>query len=216
MMRAAWFAGIALGLAGCGPAVQESVRTYNEDGVYLFQHGEYTGARESFQAALALQPENDGLLFNIGECYDRQGQTAKAEEFYNKCLQKESGHARCRHALAALLVRTGRRKEATRMIEAWLAKESKKADAYAEDGWLWHKGGDLPQAQARLQQALDIDPHNVRALTEMGLVYEELGMPDRAVVVYERSLDQDPSQPEVKQRLNALLVRGTGRPKPGG
>jgi Flp pilus assembly protein TadD len=214
MHRAAWFAGLALCLGGCGPSVQESVRTYNEDGVYLFQHGEFTGAREEFQAALALQPENAGLLYNIGECYDRQGQKEKAEDFYNKCLQRDAGHARCRHALAVLLVRTGRRKQATYMIEDWLAREPKKAEPYAEDGWLWHQAGDLPQAQARLQQALNLDPHNVRALTEMGLVYEELGMPERARVLYERTLDQDSAQPEVKDRLNALLVKGAGRPKP--
>src|SRR5215472_11506502 len=102
MHRAAWFAGMVLCLGGCGPSVQESVRTYNEDGVYLFDQGEYGGARESFQAALALQPENAGLLYNIGECYDRQGQKDKAEDFYNKCLQRDASHARCRHALAVL------------------------------------------------------------------------------------------------------------------
>jgi Tfp pilus assembly protein PilF len=214
MTRALWFAGIALCLAGCGPSVQESVRNYNRDGLYLFQQGEYGGARECFQAALALEPENTGLVYNVGECFDRQGQTAQAEEYYRKCLQRDSNHARCRHALAVLLVRTGRRKEATYMIETWLAREPKKSEPYAEDGWLWHQAGDLPQAQARLQQALDLDPHNVRALTEMGLVYEELGMSDRAVVLYERSLEQERAQPDVRRRLNALLTKGAGRPKP--
>ena len=73
MHRAAWFAGFVLCLGGCGPSVQESLRTYNEDGVYLFQHGQYDGARQNFEAALALQPENTGMLYNIGECYDHQG-----------------------------------------------------------------------------------------------------------------------------------------------
>ena len=108
----------------------------------------------------------------------------------------------------------GRRKQAVAMVEDWLARRPKRSDPYAEDGWLWHQAGDLPQAQARLQQALDLDPHNVRALAELALVYEHLGLPERAVVLYERALDVDPGQPDVAQRLNQLRAQGAGRPKP--
>jgi Flp pilus assembly protein TadD len=201
-------------LAGCGQDVQERVRTFNQDGLYLYQQGDYAGAREEFQAALKLQPEDPGLMYNVGECYDRLGDTAHAEETYQKCLQKAPDHVRCRHALAALLVRTNRRKEAVYMIENWLAREPKRPDPYAEDGWLWHQAGDLPQAQARLQQALDLDPHNVRALNELALVYEDLGLPERALVLYERSIALDPRQPDVAERMNKLLAKGAGRPKP--
>jgi Tfp pilus assembly protein PilF len=214
MRAVTWVASLALLSAGCETSVQQKVRSYNDDGVYLFQQGEYAGARQSFQAALQLQPENVDLLYNVAECYDRQGNTAKAEETYNLCVQKAPNHARCRHALAVLLVRTGRRKQATYMVEDWLAREPKKPDPYAEDGWLWHQAGDLPQAQARLQQALDIDPHNIRALTELGLVYEDLGLPERAVVLYERALQQDPRQPDVVRRLNQLYAKGVKAPKP--
>jgi Tfp pilus assembly protein PilF len=214
MRTALWLAVLALPAAGCETADQQKIRTFSDDGVYLFQQGEYAGAREHFQAALQLQPENADLLYNVGECYERQGNLAKAEETYNLCLRKASDHARCRHALAVLLVRTGRRKDATYMVEDWLARAPKKPDPYAEDGWLWHQAGDLPQAQARLQQALDLDPHNVRALTELALVYEDLGLPERAAVLYERALQQDPRQPDVVRRLNALYAKGTKPPKP--
>jgi Flp pilus assembly protein TadD len=214
MRRAVGVAWLAWALAGCSPALQERVRSYNEDGLYLFQQGDYAGACQVFQAAAALQPGDAALWYNIGECFDRLGDTAKAEEAYGKCLQKAPDHVRCRHALAALLVRTNRRKQAVFMIEDWLAREPKRPDPYAEDGWLWRQAGDLPQAQARLQQALDLDAHNLRALNELALVYEELGLPERAVVLYERSLAVDPRQPDVAQRLNGLLAKGAGRPKP--
>ncbi len=214
MGRAAWWAGLLALLAGCGPTVGERLRTYNDDAMYLFQQGDYPGARECFQAALSLQPENADLLYDVGECYDRSGNAAKAEECYNLCLKRSADHVRCRHALTALLVRTGRRKEATYQVEAWLAKDPKKPDPYAEDGWLWHQAGDLPQAQARLQQALDLDPHNLRALNELGLVYEHLGLPERAVVLYNRSLALDPRQPDITERVNQLRSRGAGAPKP--
>jgi tetratricopeptide (TPR) repeat protein len=214
MRRVGWVVALGLGLAGCAPASQDRVRDYSLDGQLLFRQGRYADARESFQAALALRPDDAALLYNAGQCADRLGDAAAAEQFYNACLDKQSNHAAGRHALCALLVREGRNDEATGMVEAWLAREPKLAAAYAADGWLWHQAGDLPRAQARLQQALEIDPHDGFALVELALIYEEMHRPDRAAALYERALAQDPNQPDVAGRLNRLRAQGAGKPKP--
>src|SRR5262249_30898092 len=180
----------------------------------LFQRGDYANARESFQAALALQPEDPALLYNVGRCYARQGDFTKAERCYRACLERSPDHAECRHALSALLVRDGRGAEATRMVKAWLASSPKLAAAHAEDGWLWFQAGDLPRAQACLQEALEIDPHDHTARLELARVYEAMQRRDRAIVLYERLLDHDPHQPEVVRRLNQLRAQGAGRPRP--
>ena len=185
---------LVLCLGGCTSGVPERVRDYNEDGVYLFQRGEYLQARESFAAALALKADDAGLLFNIGECYDNLGDTARAEKYYNECLLRDPNDADGRHALAGMLVRLGRREEATRMVEGWLAREPQRAAAYAEDGWLWLQAGDLPRAQARLQQALELDPHEPRAQIELARLYEQMHRPDRAAALYERVLQRNPKQ----------------------
>lgn len=212
-----WMSGmlaLALCLEGCESASQERLRDYNLDGVYLFQRGDYAAARESFQAALALKPEDPGLLYNLGECYDRLGDTAKAERSYHQCLVQASNHAACRHALASMLMRIGRKDDAGRLVEDWLAREPRLAAAYAEDGWLWHQAGNLPHAQTRLQQALELDPHDARALVELALVYEAMQRPDRAAALYERVLERDPRQAEIAKRLNRLRSQGTHQPLP--
>jgi tetratricopeptide (TPR) repeat protein len=215
MRRALMIAAITFCASGCAATLSEDkVRDYSEDGLYLFQRGKYRDARESFEAALALRPEDPGLLYNIGECHDRLGNAPKAEQCYRQCLQQSPNLAECRHALVVLLVRSGRQPEAVQVVHAWLASEPKLAAAYVEDGWLYHQGGDLPKAQGRLQQALDLEPHNVRALTEMGLVYEAMQRPDRALTLYERALEGDPKQLEITDRVNYLLTKGAGRPHP--
>jgi tetratricopeptide (TPR) repeat protein len=215
MWRGLWIAGIAWCVAGCTATTTEvRVHDYSEDGLYLFQLGKYRDAGESFEAALALRPDDSTLLYNAGECADRLGDTAKAERFYRECLQLAPNLVECRHVLVVLLVRTGRRSEATQLVREWLAREPKLAAAYAEDGWLYHQAGDLPLAQARLQQALDLDPHDVRALTELGLVYEAMQRPDRALTLYERALERDPKQSDITNRVNFLLAKGAGRPHP--
>jgi tetratricopeptide (TPR) repeat protein len=205
---------LLLVLLGCGPTMNDRVRQYNEDGVYLYGRGEYVGARDSFEAALTLTPDDPHLVYNIGQCYDRLGDWPRAEKYYRQCVDKSSNHAECRHALAVLLERTGRRIEANRMVEEWLTQEPELADAYAEDGWRLRQQGALPQAQGRLQQALSLDPQNIRALTELGILYEQMHMPERALVLYERVLARDPRQTEVAERLTQLRSRQVGRPLP--
>jgi Tfp pilus assembly protein PilF len=214
MRRVMWAAGLALCLASCASTEQERVRDYNAAGLVLFQRGEYAAARQTFQAALELQPEDAGLMYNVGQCCDRLGDAAGAERFYTSCLQRSSRHDPCRHALCKLLVRQGRTPEATRIVNDWLAREPQSSAPCAADGWLWLQAGDLPRAQGRFQQALERDPRDREALTQLAQVYEAMQRPDRAAVLYERALDRDPNQPDVVQRLSRLRAQAPGRPHP--
>lgn len=201
-------------LAGCETAAQQRVRHYNADGVHLFQQGQYQSARDSFAAALELQSEDPALFYNLGQCCDRLNDNVRAEQYYLQCLQRSANHADCRHALAVLLVRTGRKPQAASMIHDWLTQQPKLADAYALDGWRLRQDNALSDAQGRLQQALALDPHNVRANVELGILYEAMNLPERSAVLYERALARNPNQPEVSQRLVSLRARKIGRPLP--
>jgi Flp pilus assembly protein TadD len=201
-------------LPGCLPHMDERVQQFSEEGVYLYQRGEYQNARECFEVALQLQPADANLMYNVGQCYDRQDKADKALEYYQLCLSRSATHARCRHSLALLLFRTGKAAEAERMIQDWLAAEPQSPDALVEDGWRLRQEGQLHQAVGRFQQALHYDPHHVRALTELGILFESLQMPERALVLYERALDRDPRQAELIERVNALRARRVGKPQP--
>lgn len=205
---------LLLAVASCTPPAQERIRDYNDDGVHLYRNGQYAAAGESFQAALALAPEDAGLLYNVGECADRLGHMDQAEQSYRQCLDRQPTHAAGRRALVVLLERQGRRDEAAALVQDWLAREPNSPAALATEGWLLHQRGDLPGAQARLQQALELDSQEPNALTELALVYEAMQRPDRAIVLYERALARDPNQPDIAHRLNRLRSEGVGPPRP--
>lgn len=213
MRRFRWTALVLL-VGGCAPLATERVRSWNADGLYLFRKRDYLHARDSFQAALEVAPEDVSIRFNLAQSWERLGKLPEAEKAYQGCLQRDPNNSDCRHALCVLLIRQGRRDDAAKMVEEWLAREPARGDAYALDGWLWHQAGDLPRAQSRLQQALQFEPNNPRALTELALVYESLAHPERALALYERSLDIQPDQSEVVDRVNRLKARGVSYPKP--
>jgi tetratricopeptide (TPR) repeat protein len=200
--------------AGCETADQERLRQLNTDAMHRFGQGDYNGARESFENALIIKPDDINLLFNVGQCYDRQGDTAQAEKWYRQCLEKTDNHSECRHALIVLLNRTKRRPEAEKMIKDWLAQSPNLPGPYAADGWLLRLNHAHPQALDQLQQALKLDMHYVPALVELGILYEEMNLPERSLDLYERALAQNPNQPEVAERLNSLRQQKVGRPKP--
>jgi len=215
MVRVAILAGLIVCLAGCAQtAGQQRLAEYNQDGLLLFEQGSFDHAREEFEAALALKPNDANLLYNLGQCHEKLGQADKAEARYNECLRVSPDHAACRYALAKLLVARGRRDDAVQMARNWLTARPDLSAPYTLDGWLWHQFGDLPRAQARVQQALDHDSRDTHALNELALVYEDMHRPDRAAALYERSLDYKPNQPEVKIRLTSLKAEGAGTPRP--
>jgi Flp pilus assembly protein TadD len=214
MRLSGWVVWLCLGVGGCADTMQQRVREFNEDGVDLFRKGDYPHARESFQAALILKPHDANLLYNLGQCYERLGQPEKAEQSYRDCLVVQTNHVECRHALAVVLCQHSKEPDASRMIEDWLAHEPRRADAYVEHGWYFRQRGDLDRARSRYQTALEIDPDNVRALNELAQLYETMSRPERAVALYERSLNLQPDQPEVRHRLETLKGQGIGRPKP--
>jgi Flp pilus assembly protein TadD len=199
---------------GCATEKQEKFRQYNEEGVHRFQHGDYLGAREHFEVALTLEPQDPNLLYNLGQCWDRQGQTNQSETYYKQCLQFAANHAECRHALVVLLYRNGRRAEADRMIEDWLIAQPELSAAYAEDGWRLRRCGEFIQAIGRLQQALHFDPRNVRAMIELGQIYEEHDHPDYSLTMYRRALEINPQQPELAEHINQLRAKGVRKPLP--
>jgi len=215
MPRSGWVAALGLLVASCASTnVPERVQEYNLDGVRLYQRGDFADARDSFQAALALQPGDPNMLYNLAQCHDRLGQRDKAEPLYRQCLQGKPNHVPCRHALVVLLWETNRKEEAVQMVEDWLKSQPRLAAAYAEHAWIWRQVGDLPRAHSRLQQAHLLDPNDNHTLVQLAQVYEAMNRPDRAAVLYERSLEIDPNQPDVRDQLTSLRSRGAGRPRP--
>ncbi|MGH7224954.1 MAG: tetratricopeptide repeat protein [Gemmataceae bacterium] len=215
MERVGSVAVLALLVAACAPTMQERVQEFNDLGLQRYQNGEYDRAREDFQAALNLLPNNFALLYNIGQCHDHLGQADKAESIYRQCLQLDANNAECWHALNVLLVQRGRMVEAQRMVQDWLTREPKLSAAYAEDGWLYEQEGDPTKAIRRYQQAVYYDSHNTLALMEIGRIYEEeLNLPSRALKLYQTALDYDPRQPELIKHVSRMRARGVGPPRP--
>ena len=213
MRRSIWLV-MLISFGGCVSTNDERWRLINDDGLQLFAKGNYTDALDSFDYALTFRPNDPVLIYNAAQCHDRLGGVKKAEELYAYCLQLDAKHGDARLAIVALKYRTNRVAEANQQIQDWLRLEPENADPYVADAWRLRQEKALPQANVRLQQALSLDKHNRRALTELAILYELQGTPDRAYVLYERILQREPHQIEIAERLEQLKAKGVQRPLP--
>lgn len=201
-------------LSGCVAPDHERLRLLNDDGIQQFSRGHYREAAESFSMCLELKPSDPVLLYNLAQCYDRQGDWQRGEQYYRECLTHAPRHVDARQGYVTLLYRTGRAAEANMIIGHWMAETNAPADAFVLDAWRLRQERNYPQAQVRLQEALALEPHNSRALTELGIWYEQMNMPERSIVLYERVLEKDPDQFEVRDRLTSLKGKGLKPPLP--
>ncbi len=201
-------------VVGCTSMDEDRWRIINEDGVLLYSKGKFAEALDTFDYALTLHGNDPILMYNMAQCYDRLGNAKSAEQYYAMCLQRDPKHADARLALIDLRYRAGRAAEANQMIRDWVQQEPNSADPYVADAWRLRQERNLPMAQGRLLEALGKDQNNRRALTELAILDEMQGMPDRAYVLYERILSREPNQIDIRERLEKLKAQGVKRPAP--
>lgn len=213
-MRTAVVIVVSVFIGGCVPTAPDRLRELTDEGRYFYRQGAFDRARDSYQSALTLHPGNADLLYNLASCQARLGRQAEAEKLYEECLDRNPEHVEARHALISLMIESDRVDQARNLVRDWLTSSPQQAGPYIEDGWLRARDGDVDNASARYLQALDLEPRNPRALRELAQLYERLDRRDRAIVLYQRSLEADPDQPVVSRQVERLRAQGVGQPRP--
>jgi len=197
-----------LAATGCSNITNQAL---NSDGVRLYQNGNYVQAAEQFQKAIASNPKNADGYYNLasamhknGKLYNRPEDLLQAEQLYNQCLEYDPDHAECYRGLAVLLSETQRQDASFRLLEGWASRSPAIAEPRIELARLLEETNNLPQASARLVEALAIDPHNSRALTALGRLRELSGDTRQALANYQRSLSINRFQPNLTARIASL------------
>jgi tetratricopeptide (TPR) repeat protein len=195
---------LALGCGGMN-------RNDSAQGVQLYQQGNYLGAVNHFQQALARQPGNPDCFYNLGATYHQQAKVFDnpadrqvAEQYYHLCLARNPDHVACQRALTVLLVEDGRGQDAVNNLQAWADTRPANAQPHIELARLAEEHGDVREAENQLIDALARDPNNPRALVALGQLREASGETAQAMANYTRALALDPQQPVVAARVAAL------------
>lgn len=203
-----------LGLVGCELASQG----LNVDGVRMYEQGNYQGAAQRFNRAIANDPVSAEGYYNLaatlhrtGTMYNQPQDLKQAENLYNQCLERDPNHVECYRGLAVLLTETERTDAAFRLLEGWHRLSPQSAEPKIELARLLEETGSHEASKAQLVEALALDPHNSRGLTAMARLRDRDGDHAQALADYQRSLEINAMQPEVRTRV-ATLQAALGGP----
>lgn len=212
------FVVLALGMQ-CGCQMSTA---HNSNGVKQFRSGQYQAALDSFQRAVAANPDDPDAYYNLAATLHDWGRRARnaslleqSESLYNRCLDLSPDHVDCHRALAVLLVDSSRKDSAFTLLERWAQRSPTLGDPQIELARLHEEFGDEGSAKQYLTQALDIQSGNPRAWAALARIREGEGRFAQALSNYQQAYNINRNHPGVTQRIASLQQRIASTNSPG-
>jgi len=217
---------LAMFVLGCAS------QNHTADGIRYYGQARYDAAMTSFQSAYKANPNDPNTLYNIAATYHQSAKTSlltgqsaaaqqqyeQAAQYYQQCLAKNPNHADAYRGLASLYMDCQNGEAAYQLLSGWYQANPTAADPKIELARFYHEFAQICMLQGRtdaalncrnaavqlLQQVLAVEPTNYRALRALGYLKEQSGDIAGAVFDYQRSLQANPQQKDLEERVAAL------------
>jgi len=130
-----------------------------------------------------FQQSVGGALLDLGRLPEAEGRFRRA---------LAEGHVPAAAALADVLRREGRRKDALEMLREAVARDPGSAYAHRSLAVALAEDGKLPEAEREFQATIAIDPNDWEALSNLGNVLHAGGRNDEAISRHRSALEKHP------------------------
>lgn len=185
-------------------AQPENLEIYGYLGQLYYSQKQYPKAIHQFETILSLDPKNTDVMFLLGTLYLEEGQKSKAVDLFNKILGINPEHDGSLNSLGYVYAEDSvKLDEAQGLVERAL-KVDPNNGAYLDTlGWVYFKKGDYPNALKYLKEADNLLKDPV-IYDHIGDVYYKLNEPDNAKKYWNFSLEMQPDQKSVKEKIHDL------------
>jgi len=174
-------------------ATTASVTTLFDKGNALFNHGNYTGAIEYFDKALAIDPNfKEALNGKAGSLAELRNYT-QAIRYYDKALAIDPNFKEALNGKGWILNSLGNYIQAITYLDKALAVDPNFKEALNNKGLALSGLGNNTLAIKYYDKALDIDPNYKEALTDKGASLNALGNFTQAIPYFDKALAIDPN-----------------------
>ena len=147
-------------------------------------------------------PSPERTAVTLSEQYLSRRNLGGAELALRRAL--ETGSPEIRWRLASVVLFTGRAQEALELLEPLEADYPNQIEVIEGLGFAHYLLGNYGEALPRFELAMAMRPPDTSLLNAAGDSFEQLGRPDKARELFELSLQANPNQPGVQERLANL------------
>ncbi len=173
-------------------------------------------AASAYQKAVELEPQHVPAYFNLcwaqlklGKrqeavaCYQELAKTSNENDLYYIYSNLGSIYGvwcttNCNYELALTYFR---------QMFAVARSENKKAEYYALSGYVYYRQGELPEAIARLEEAVALRPDYPQYHLWLADAYRDNGQLEKALAEYQKALELRPEDEHARQEVEKLLEK---------
>jgi tetratricopeptide (TPR) repeat protein len=194
------------GGAGNDPGVAAKtaeLRKAFDEGVAQSRAGQYDASIESFNKALAVNPNCQDCLYNIGYAYAQKKELDKAEENYKKAILVKPDYAEAYNGLANIYnaqrkfdeaaAASAKANELTASTPGGLAGGN--ADSLYNQGVILWNSGKIPDAKKSFEQAIAANPNHAESHYQLGMALVNEGKLAEAATEFNSYLKLAPDGP---------------------
>lgn len=174
------------------PRSPRVLKTY---GACLMASGDMQAASTSFQAALAIDPDDAAASHDLGLTLHARQDIEGARLAFERAITIAPQHAASHEALAAILVEQGDMDAALRHMLIAVEVNPNDAGTLANFAAVLSRIGAFFDAKAHLERALKLDPGNAGITLPLAQIMHELGEHQEAVALVEKAYLKRPRDP---------------------
>ena len=165
-------------------------------GYAALQEGNLSEAEQTFSDLSRIKGKGEILgKEGLAAVYAKKGQAEKTFALAKEVEQKAPDRAYVHVLKGDIFYGQGKKKEAEaeylKAVQKKSAEPYHKAVAYNQYGRFYASSGKYQKAQELYDQAVDIDPYYIEAMSNRGITYEKQGKWDKALEAYRQALILD-------------------------
>lgn len=190
-----------LALKGASQLQPKNINLYKALGELYLQRRNFKSAEETYRLIVDLAPEDPQAHFYLANIYEELKKREWAEKELRKALELKPDYPEALNYLGYLYVEEDKfLDKAEIMIKKALEIDPDNAAYIDSIGWLYFKQGKLDAALKELERASSLfaDP---AIYDHLGDAYNKLGNIDQAKASWQKSLELNPEQEKVKEKL---------------
>lgn len=163
-----------------------------EKGFILLRLERYENAREEFEGAIALDPENLLAVYGLGLVEVNEGKEEQAISYFEAIPKDSELYLAAQGQLAGLALKHGDRAKAIAIMEKIYQDHPNNLDVALAFAALLRDAGEYDRSEQVLTAALQKKPNNEDLLYELGLLYQAEGRTEDSLTVMEKILQKNP------------------------